>query len=80
MIRQVCHRGLLVLLQENNPLPYYNLACASAVQGKKKQALQWLKKAVKKGYRDRYRVKTDPDLKGLQKTNEFKKIVKSIKM
>ncbi|NIR95488.1 MAG: tetratricopeptide repeat protein, partial [Gammaproteobacteria bacterium] len=36
--------------QPENPDAYFYVACVFAKQGKKSQALRWLRKAVKRGY------------------------------
>ena len=55
---------------------YYNLACLSALQNKKSEAIQYLEKSLINGY-DRYEhLTTDTDLDGLREMPEYKVIIK----
>ncbi len=55
---------------------YYDLACAQALKGDRKSAVESLKMAVDKGYVYFERMKDDPDLKKLKNDNDFKAILK----
>jgi len=62
-------------LMPESPSVHYNLACVYALRNKKKEALTHLKKAVETGY-DRWNyMKTDPDLKNIRDTGDFKSLV-----
>ena len=56
----------------------YNLACAHAKQGKKKQALECLKESVGNGFNRPDILKTDNDLDSLRDSPEFKKLVEQM--
>ena len=59
---------------ENNPKDprsAYNLARLYALHGQKEQAIEWLAKALKLGYRDLDYLKVDPALKSLRDDSNF---------
>lgn len=56
----------------------YNLACALAKQGKKKQALERLKESVENGFNNLNILKTDKDLDTLRDSPEFKKLIEQL--
>lgn len=57
---------------------HYNLACALALSGKTKEALNALESAVKAGFNDMALLNTDPDLNGIRSEQKFDTIQKSI--
>jgi len=59
-------------------LALYQSACALARLGRKKEALESLKKAVKCGFRDAEKMRAEPDLQSLKETEEFQKILRSL--
>ena len=62
----------------NDYLALYQSACALARLGKKKEALQFLKKAVDCGFNDAEKMGAEPDLQSLRNTEEFQKILRRI--
>jgi len=62
----------------NDYLALYQAACALARLGKKKEALQFLKKAVDCGFTNAEKVRSEPDLQSLRNTEEFQKILRRI--
>lgn len=56
----------------------YNLACAYSLKGEKKKALQTLKRAVEKGFKEVELLKTDPDLVPVRKEDEFKVLLEKL--
>jgi dienelactone hydrolase len=54
------------------PLLWYNLACAQARTGMRRQALDSLERAVREGFQDRSRMATDDDLASLRQEARFK--------
>ena len=54
---------------------HYNLACIRALQGRKEEALDELKKAVKSGYKDSGWALRDGDLKSLRDDARFHRIL-----
>jgi tetratricopeptide (TPR) repeat protein len=53
---------------------YYNMACMYAIQNKVEESIFWLKKAVKKGFKDWDFLKTDKDLENIRGTSYFKEL------
>jgi len=52
----------------------YDIACCHGLLGHKDQALEWLDKALKMGFRDLNQVRTDSDLKLLHDDEKYKKL------
>jgi superkiller protein 3 len=55
----------------NDPTPAYQLARVYATYGKKEVAIEWLAKAIEKGYKDFAYVKTDPAFTNLREERDF---------
>lgn len=53
----------------------YNLACAYALSGDKKLALDWLEKALDSGLKDFDHIKKDPDLAVLREEARYKELM-----
>lgn len=62
-------------LDPENYLAHYNLACLYALQGRPELALESLEQAFKYGYDDEKHVREDADLKSLQGTAAFEKLL-----
>lgn len=56
----------------------YDAACARARLGQKKEALDWLRKAVAAGFRDRQLLATDADLNDIRKDPAFAEILQHL--
>ncbi|MBA4366419.1 MAG: hypothetical protein C0403_02140 [Desulfobacterium sp.] len=56
---------------------YYNIACIYAKQDNIKESILWLSKAIRRGYSNWQTIKTDPDLKNIRKTKDFKTIMET---
>lgn len=54
-----------------NPSLYYNIACYYAVEGQLMLGMEWLKKAVSRGYDNWELIRTDPDLESLRSLPEY---------
>jgi tetratricopeptide (TPR) repeat protein len=62
-----------ILAEEpNDKTALYNAACASSVLGDKTNAVRYLEKAVKAGFDDTGQIKSDPNLKNIRDTEEYK--------
>lgn len=66
----------LVRLQPENPISHYNLACSLALKGRKREAVEALRKSLDCGYQDYGWVRKDPDLKQLHAYLPFQKLLK----
>jgi len=59
----------------SNKAILYNIACIYALKNQEKEAMTWLKKAVSNGYKNWERIKTDPDLENLRKSEYYQEII-----
>lgn len=57
---------------------WYDLACARALEGRKKPALDALETAVEKGFTDVEHLQSDPDLEGIRKTEGYRVLVERL--
>ena len=57
---------------------YYNIACLYAKQNETELSLDWLEKALDKGYKNWEQIHNDNDLQATRKTVRFKKIAAKI--
>lgn len=62
-------------IDPSNFVPFYNLACTRAAQGEHADALEWLKKAIGKGFVDVVQLEKDPALAGVRALPEFKALM-----
>jgi Flp pilus assembly protein TadD len=67
-----------VRLDPDYALPYCNLACVDAVEGKRNAAFKNLEKAVARGFRDIQQLRRDADLRSLRRDPRWKAIVARI--
>jgi predicted esterase len=58
---------------------WYDLACFRAVAGDRKEALESLRVAVKKGFRQLEQIETDPDLASLRGEKDYRSIVEELR-
>src|SRR6056297_2061673 len=58
-----------------DPDIYYNIACMHALQNNPSKGAVGLKKAVSNGYKNWERIKTDPDLENLRKSEYYQEII-----
>jgi tetratricopeptide (TPR) repeat protein len=57
----------------------YGIACGSALLGEKKNALDWLEKAIKMGWNDIVHLEKDSDLDSLRKEDRYKKLTATMR-
>lgn len=69
----------LLTLSPENPVAYYNLACAESLLGNVDAALDGLSKSVQFGYADVDHMTTDPDLKNVFDDPRFEALVTSMR-
>jgi len=65
-------------LNPEGPLPYYAIACLYSLQNKRKTALDYLRKAIQRGFKNREHVDNDHDFDSLRDDEEFQKIIKKM--
>jgi hypothetical protein len=64
-----------IAIDGRNFVPYYNLACVLARKGEIIQAERMLESAVTRGFTDRLKLTSDPDLAPLRETDTYKAII-----
>jgi hypothetical protein len=68
-----------LIIQSENPVVLYNLACAEALIGNVNESFEWLQKAIQHGYSNLAHMCQDPDLVALRGREEWHKLVTSMK-
>ena len=66
----------IIELQPDSAGPYYNIACIYARQNRAEESLDWLKKAIEKGYNDWKLIKTDKDLDNIRSSEYYQELVR----
>jgi hypothetical protein len=69
--------GPMLKLQPDNAGIYYNIACLFAIQNDREQAIEWLGRALEKGYDGWEKIKTDPDLENIRDSAYYQEIIKN---
>lgn len=72
--------ALCIRLYPDRPTPYYNLACIYSLMGRKKEALDQLEEALKKGFSSFEHMTRDTDLDNIRKETRFVEMVKKYKV
>jgi len=67
-----------VTIQPERPELWYDLACARALDGHKKPALEALETAVEKGFSDVEHLEGDPDLEALREMDGYRALVEAL--
>jgi pimeloyl-ACP methyl ester carboxylesterase len=70
---------LMARIRPDNPNIYYHLAIAHCMSGRKKEAMESLRKAVAKGFKDIAILESNSDLDPLRKMPEYQKIIEDLK-
>jgi tetratricopeptide (TPR) repeat protein len=63
-------------LQPDNAGAYYNIACVYAIQNRVDESIDWLEKAIKRGYQNWDLIKNDKDLENIRGSSYYKEIIK----
>jgi hypothetical protein len=63
-------------LQPDNAGAYYNIACLYAIQNRVDESIDWLDKAIKRGYQNWDLIKNDKDLENIRGSSYYKEIIK----
>jgi tetratricopeptide (TPR) repeat protein len=72
--RALPHAHSALHLQPDNYIVYYNIACIYSLQNKTEESVDWLKRAIDRGFRDWEYLKADEDLKNLRESPHFKEL------
>lgn len=65
----------LIPFDADNFVPWYNLACALAMQGKADDAMKMLDQSIARGFSDRMQLETDPQLAAVRGTDRYKSLL-----
>jgi predicted esterase len=77
--RAALAHAVAVEIRPGSPVLHYNLACAWALAGRKKEALAELRRAVELGYKDAAHMAADPDLASLRGEQDFEKMLANMR-
>ncbi|MEM0965773.1 MAG: hypothetical protein AAGJ81_06470 [Verrucomicrobiota bacterium] len=69
----------IVRQDPDNPVAHYNLACSLALRNRKKEAVESLENAIKRGYRDISWMLNDEDLKNLREYRPFVVLIERVR-
>ncbi|MGH9966278.1 MAG: TPR end-of-group domain-containing protein [Pyrinomonadaceae bacterium] len=75
----VYHFEIATEIAPDNPRLFFSLACAQALAGQKGRALQTLRRAIEKGFKDLESITTNRALDSLRKEAVYIEIVNSLK-
>lgn len=65
-------------IRPENPQVFFNLARAQALSGKKREAVESLKKAVEKGFANMEELKNNPDLETVRGERAYKQLIETL--
>ena len=68
--------GPMLKIQPDNADIYYNISCLFAIQNDQEKAIEWLDRALEKGYDNWEKIKTDPDLEKIRNSKYYQEIIK----
>jgi len=69
----------IVSLDPENAVGHYNLACSLALKARNSEAVNQLRTAMEKGYRDFEWMQEDPDLESLRQIPAFQSLLSEFK-
>jgi tetratricopeptide (TPR) repeat protein len=74
------HRALalyekLLEAEPNSYIPYYNIACLYSLQNKVDESVEWLRKAINKGFNNWTLLKTDKDLENVRRSPKYQRLL-----
>jgi tetratricopeptide (TPR) repeat protein len=67
----------LVNLHPDRPETYYNVACVYAQQRQIEESIEWLHKAIERGYNNWEMIKTDQDLENIRHTKGYQALIRN---
>lgn len=71
--------NVMTRIRPDNPQPYFHLARACSLSGRKKEAIMALRNAVARGFKDIEALQNNRDLEPLRMEPDFQKILESLK-
>jgi hypothetical protein len=66
------------MIRDQNPVVWYNLACARARLGKAPSAVEALEQALDRGFSNPELLQTDRDLDSLRQRDDFRALLESV--
>jgi pentatricopeptide repeat protein len=67
----------MIDLQPNNAEAYYNVACIYSRQKKVDEAIDWLNKAIERGFNNWNLMKSDNDLANIRQSLYYQNMIKN---
>jgi tetratricopeptide (TPR) repeat protein len=68
-----------VAIHPDNAIVWYNLACARALAGDKKQAVEALGQSIDRGFRNLDHIESDSDLDSIRARDDFREVVRALR-
>ena len=72
--------GPMLKIQPNNADIYYNISCLFSIQNDQEKAIEWLGRALEKGYDNWEKIKTDPDLENIRNSRYYQETIENHKL
>lgn len=68
-----------VSIRQDNPIVWYNLACARARAGDKKEAVEALGQSIDNGFRNLDHIESDADLESIRGRDDYREVVHALR-
>ncbi|GEM_PF-3551756 len=68
--------GLMLEIDPVNSTALYNIACSRSLQGKTDEALDFLTKSIRHGYRNFEHIRQDPDFENIREDPRFERLLR----
>jgi predicted esterase len=68
-----------VSIRQDNPIVWYNLACARARSGDKKEAVEALGQSIAHGFRNLDHIESDADLESIRARDDYREVVRALR-
>ena len=68
----------ILAAQPQEGVYYYNIGCLYSIQNQEDESIDWLRKAVERGYNNRERMKTDKYLENIRESEGYKDILEKM--
>ncbi len=76
----LCFRRMRWLGQESNyNVASYNIACCLAMAGDRENAVRWLRRSIREGFKNWRHISRDPDLQSIYEDVRFKRLVDQLR-
>jgi tetratricopeptide (TPR) repeat protein len=68
-----------VAIKPDNPIVWYNLACARARAGDKNEAVEALRQSIDHGFRNLEQIESDSDLDSIRARDDYREVVRALR-